>query len=172
MNIPLNINWQQILLHLLNFLILAVGLYLLLLKPVQKFMKQRSDHYEEQEEQAAKSRSEAEELKKEYEKRIEASAEEIDVMKTEEMKRATKETQEILQHAKSQAGKIISEAEKEAQVSSKKAFKNSQRELAQMVVSAAEKLMIKEHSSENDLEIYDKFLLSLKEGERHDGEQE
>ena len=30
MNIPLNIDWQQILLHLLNFVILAGGLYLLL----------------------------------------------------------------------------------------------------------------------------------------------
>ena len=34
MNIPLNIDWQQILLHLLNFVILAGGLYLLLYKPV------------------------------------------------------------------------------------------------------------------------------------------
>lgn len=30
MNIPLNIDWQQILLHLFNFAILAGGLYLLL----------------------------------------------------------------------------------------------------------------------------------------------
>ena len=36
---PLNINWQQILLHLLNLVILAVGLYLILYKPVKKFMQ-------------------------------------------------------------------------------------------------------------------------------------
>ena len=30
MNIPLNIDWQQILLHLMNFVILAGGLYFLL----------------------------------------------------------------------------------------------------------------------------------------------
>ena len=34
MNIPLNIDFQQILLHLLNFAILGGGLYLLLYKPV------------------------------------------------------------------------------------------------------------------------------------------
>ena len=39
MNIPLNIDWQQILLHLLNFAILAGGLYLLLFKPVKAFME-------------------------------------------------------------------------------------------------------------------------------------
>ena len=39
MNIPLNIDWQQILLHLLNFVILAGGLYLLLYQPVKAFME-------------------------------------------------------------------------------------------------------------------------------------
>ena len=41
MNIPLNIDWQQILLHLLNFVILAGGLYLLLYKPVKTVMEKR-----------------------------------------------------------------------------------------------------------------------------------
>ena len=41
MNLPLNIDFQQILLHLLNFVILAGGLYLLLYKPVNKFIKKR-----------------------------------------------------------------------------------------------------------------------------------
>ena len=38
---PLNIDWQQILLHLLNFVILAGGLYFLLYKPVKNFMLAR-----------------------------------------------------------------------------------------------------------------------------------
>ena len=46
MNIPLNIDWQQILLHLLNFAILAGGLYLLLYKPVKAFMEQRQAYYQ------------------------------------------------------------------------------------------------------------------------------
>lgn len=45
MNIPLNIDWQQILLHLLNFVILAGGLYFLLYKPVKQFMAKREEHY-------------------------------------------------------------------------------------------------------------------------------
>ena len=39
MNVPLNINWQQILLHLFNFIILAGGLYILLYKPVKNFIQ-------------------------------------------------------------------------------------------------------------------------------------
>ena len=41
MNLPLNIDFQQILLHLLNFVILAGGLYLLLYKPVNKFITEK-----------------------------------------------------------------------------------------------------------------------------------
>ncbi len=37
MGIPLNIDWQQILLHIFNLLILVGGLYLLLYKPVKDF---------------------------------------------------------------------------------------------------------------------------------------
>ena len=45
MNIPLNIDWQQILLHFFNFSILVGGLYLLLFKPVKSFMEKREKHY-------------------------------------------------------------------------------------------------------------------------------
>ena len=52
MNIPLNIDWQQIILHLLNFAILAGGLYFLLYHPVRKFMDQREEHYRQMENEA------------------------------------------------------------------------------------------------------------------------
>ena len=48
-NIPLNIDWQQILLHLFNFSILVGGLYLLLFKPVKNFMDKRAKHYADME---------------------------------------------------------------------------------------------------------------------------
>ena len=46
MNLPLNIDFQQIFLHLFNFAILAFGLYILLYKPVKDFLEKRQEHYE------------------------------------------------------------------------------------------------------------------------------
>ena len=43
MQIPLNIDWQQILLHWLNLAILAGGLYFLLFKPVKQFLRRFND---------------------------------------------------------------------------------------------------------------------------------
>ena len=52
MNIPLNIDFQQILLHLLNFAILGGGLYLLLYKPVKQFMEKREAYYRQEHDDA------------------------------------------------------------------------------------------------------------------------
>ena len=56
MNIPLNIDWQQILLHFFNFSILVGGLYLLLFKPVKSFMEKREKHYADMEAAAESER--------------------------------------------------------------------------------------------------------------------
>ena len=50
--LPLNIDFQQILLHLANFAILFVGLYILLYKPVKDFMAKREAHYKEMDDEA------------------------------------------------------------------------------------------------------------------------
>ena len=70
MNIPLNIDIIQILLHMLNFVILAGGLTFLLYKPVVKFMDERRQQFAEEE---AKNKADAEEnerLHEEFEKKI------------------------------------------------------------------------------------------------------
>lgn len=63
MSIPLNIDWQQILLHLFNFAILAGGLYLLLYKPVKQFMEQREADYRKAHDAAQAAQAQAEQLK-------------------------------------------------------------------------------------------------------------
>lgn len=70
MNIPLNIDFQQILLHLLNFAILGGGLYLLLYKPVKQFMEKREAYYRQEHDDAETDRAQAEEYKKNYEKQL------------------------------------------------------------------------------------------------------
>ena len=77
MNIPLNIDWQQILLHLMNFVILAGGLYFLLYKPVKAFMDKRAAYYQERADQAAQTTQAAQQLKADYEARLSAADDEI-----------------------------------------------------------------------------------------------
>ena len=53
--VPLNIDWQQILLHLFNFTILFGALYILLYKPVKNFMDGREAHYADMDSKATQA---------------------------------------------------------------------------------------------------------------------
>ena len=93
MNIPLNIDWQQILLHLLNFAILAGGLYLLLYKPVKAFMAKREGWYQQQADAAEKTRQEAEALKAAAQAQAEKLLSDARVIAENDRKRVMEETE-------------------------------------------------------------------------------
>ena len=103
MNIPLNIDWQQILLHLMNFVILAGGLYFLLYKPVKAFMDKRAAYYQEQADQAAQTTQAAQQLKADYEARLSAADDEIREEKKQAQKDAAAAAQQQLDAAKTYA---------------------------------------------------------------------
>ena len=67
---PLNIDVQQILLHMFNLVLLFGILYVLLYKPVHDFMAKREEEYKDREAKTRDALSEAEKLKGDYEKMI------------------------------------------------------------------------------------------------------
>ena len=73
----MNIDLQQIFLHLLNFTILLAGLYFLLYEPVKKFMNKRTAYYEDLDRQAKEKMEEARRVRRSYEERLMEAEEEI-----------------------------------------------------------------------------------------------
>ena len=147
MNIPLNIDWQQILLHMFNFTILAGGLYFLLYKPVKDFMEKRLEYYTNLEAEAAKKLEEAEKVEKEYQNRLK----QIDVEISEKKEQAEKETEErvvaVLEEARKQKEKIIAEAHIFAQKEKKKMLLEAKEEIVKLAVAATKKLLSNEEGS-------------------------
>ena len=123
MNIPLNIDWQQILLHLLNFAILAGGLYLLLYKPVKAFMAKREGWYQQQADEAEKTRQEAEALKAD----AQAQAEKI---LTDARALAESDRRKVLEETQHQVKELVSEAAEKLVLSSDGAVLDQFLELA------------------------------------------
>lgn len=153
MSIPLNIDWQQILLHLFNFAILAGGLYLLLYRPVKKFMEQRQDHYKSMYQKAQQDQERAEKLKAEYEDKL--SQVEISITQ-----RKTKAEQELSQlrnqrvaEAKQEAEAILAKARESAKREQEELVSGASKELVDMAVTAAEKIVLGV-----DGDPYDQFL--------------
>lgn len=153
MNIPLNIDWQQILLHLFNFAILAGGLYLLLYRPVKQFIAQREEHYRSMRDEAEQDRSQAGLLKDEYSLKL--SEVDADIAK----RRADAEAElEALcarrtADAKQEAEQILAKAQESARRERDDILAKASRELVEAAVTAAEKLAL-----QPDSDPYEQFL--------------
>lgn len=142
MNIPLNIDWQQIILHLLNFAILAGGLYFLLYRPVRKFMDQREEHYRQMENEAQQRLDQAKATEEEYRQQLKQAGDEI-------------------RQEKAQA--ILATAREAAERYHDKAVQDTQKELQELAVTAAEKLVL-----QSDGDALDQFLNAAERGSGHE----
>ncbi len=141
MNLPLNIDWQQILLHLGNFALLSLGLYLLLCKPVKSFMDKRTEAIEKQADEAKSKLDEATALKLEYEKRLEDADKEAQDIKVKASEQAQAAADAKLKDAEKQKEKIISDAKVAAQRQKEKVLEESKQEIIELAAQMAEKVL-------------------------------
>ncbi len=158
MNIPLNIDWQQILLHLLNFSILTLGLYLLLYSPVRNFMEERAEHYKKLGSQAQDKLKQAEDLGDFYRERLGSAETVIEKRKADAAQKAKQAADTLLQNAEKQAEKLLSDAREDAERERTKILEDSRQEIARMAMAAAEKLLTQSPSG-----ALDQFLAAAKE---------
>ena len=157
MNIPLNIDWQQILLHLLNFSILTLGLYLLLYDPVRNFMEERAEHYKKLNSETQEKLKQAEDLETSYRERLGDIEITIDERKADAAQEAKLAADKLLQSAKEQAAKLLLDAQDAAQRERAKILEDSRQEIASMAMAATEKLLAQSASV-----TLDQFLAAAK----------
>ena len=154
MNIPLNIDWQQILLHLFNFALLFAILYYLLYKPVKDFMKKRELYYKEMDEKAKDGLTEADKLKAEYENKLKSAEEEVSAIKLKAGEATESTRKEILDKAEKEADKIVAEARKRAKDEHDRMLDEARSEITEIISMAAEKVVAGENVSDS----FDSFL--------------
>lgn len=161
MNIPLNIDWQQIVLHLFNFVILAAGLYVLLYQPVKDFMKKRETYYRGLSDAAQGELEKAETLRKSYDEKWDKVEEELRRKRAEVQSEMKQEQQTKIEETKKQCEELLSQAKVNATQEKQKILEEAREEAAHLAVSALEKLTV---SAQGDsLETF------LEEAERRSG---
>lgn len=164
MNLPLNIDLRQILLHMLNFVILAFGMYFILYKPVKEFMDKRKKIYEAMDDEAKGNLEKSESLKKEYEEKLEIADEEIKKSREKSEIQANADAAAIIEKAQKEAESILNRSKKQAEYESKEALRRANREISEITVNAAKKMIYGDTS-----EAFDAFLESTK-GDQDVGE--
>ena len=151
--VPLNIDWQQILLHLLNFAILFFVLYLVLYKPVKNFMDKRKAGYEEMDEKAKTNLAESEKVKAEYEAKLAEAESEAEGIKHKAYQEAAAIAKETTDEAHEQAAQIVSKAQKQAQEEQKRIVAETSAQIEQLAKDAAKRAIFDSTS-----DAYNKFL--------------
>ena len=155
---PLNIDIVQILLHLLNFVILAGGLTFLLFKPVGRFLEERRKRFEEQARENAEKAAENERLNQEYQEKIRNADTEIAEMRTAAEQEAAAAARVYLDNAKERADEMIRAAETEAEARKSQILESAHTEISELVLSAAQKLVENTEEEDRTHALYDAFL--------------
>ena len=136
MNIPLNIDWQQILLHVLNFVILFGGLYFLLYKPVKNFMAKREAYYKDMDKAAAEKLAAAENEQQKYSGLIGKAQDEAAELKKKAMADADAAAKAHLEQ------RILADAKRAALAEKNKVLQEANAQIEEMVSAAVDKLLV------------------------------
>lgn len=141
MGVPLNIDWQQILLHLFNFCLLFGGLWLLLYKPVEGFMQKRTEYYSQMQQEAEKKLAAATKREKEYDARLQNAEQEISDLKSNAVLQANQTAEGIVADANAQREKILNDAKKAADAEKEKAVQEANLQIEGLVEGAIQKML-------------------------------
>lgn len=152
--VPLNINLQQIMLHLFNFTILFGALYILLYKPVKNYMQSRESYYADMDDKAKSELKAAEDSRRAYDDKVQAFDEEVRAEKSKAYKAIDEERSRRLADAKAAAEKIVADARTEAGRQKNEIISSAQKEIQDMVTDAMEKLTLEQSASD----AFDQFL--------------
>lgn len=135
---PLNIDFQQILLHFLNFVILFAALYFILYSPVKKFIDAREESYKKAAEKAAENKKAAEDALSTLDEKLSEREAEAKHERDEMLKSAGEQAKKIVADAKAEADEIIEKARADAEALKKKAIADSREDLTEIAVSSVE----------------------------------
>lgn len=154
----LSIDIVQILLHMLNFVILAGGLTLLLYKPVMKFLAERKAHFEALEEQSVAAKEESERLQEAYATRISDAEAEIAALRQKAEREGAALAKSYIDEAKEKSAAIVAAAENAAEMRRAQILDSAQTEIGELVLEATQKLLSDTADEQRTRALYDEFL--------------
>ncbi|WP_053954734.1 F0F1 ATP synthase subunit B [Inediibacterium massiliense] len=149
--------WTLVL-QLLNTFILYIVLKKLLFKPVKEFMENRQNNIVKSIEEAEKKNKFADEMKKEYQGRIDSIEQQGRKMIEEASKKAEQRASSIVKEAEEEASKVMKRVQEETKREHEKLIHTLKDEVASLAVMAAGKIVNENLKEENHQKLIQDFL--------------
>ena len=161
----LNITWQGILLHLFNLVILTVGLYYLLFKPVKKMIRERQEKVKKIEKENADLNEEVKALKNSSREALAEAKKEAAAMHENAVKVANRKADEIVSDAKARAKEIVARTETEMDEERAKLRSDLEKQIADVSLAVAEKVVGRDITKEDNRRLIEESLKEWSEKE-------
>ncbi|MGY3776941.1 ATP synthase F0 subunit B [Helcococcus sueciensis] len=153
----LGINFQQILLHVFNFVLLLLVLNELLYKPIVKFMDDREAYYKSLDKETNENLEKSKGLLKQRELELKDIHIEANRIKEKAIKESQVQAKQEINQAKEEGKKIIEKARSQSKLEKDILIRNTKKDLREVAIEAAAKLSL----LNND--VYDDFLKHVNE---------
>ena len=150
-----HIDWKIIIAQSINFVIVLFVLYFLIVKPLKKLMKERSEHIEGGLHDAKANAELLANTKKEYDTIVASARTEAHTIFQEGKKEAESKKSEMIENAKKEVDNMILNGKKVLESEKAKILEEVKNEIVGLVVKATEKLL----ESKSD-EKFDSNLMS------------
>lgn len=153
LHIDANIFWTVV-----NLLILFIVLRIFLFKPVLGMIEKRKKIIADTLSNADRTKSDADELKKQYEDSLKDAKQESFQIVSDAKDRAQLQYNQIIEKATADASQIVNQANAAAQAEHDKLMKDAQAELAEVALAAASKLLGTTVDAKTNKDMLDAFL--------------
>ncbi len=154
----LGITWESIVLHLFNLVVLTVGLYFLLFRPVKKMIKQRQEKVKKIEKENADLNEEVKQMKSSSEKVLSEAKKEAAAIHESAVKVANQKADEIVAEARDRAKTLVSQTQRAMDEERGKLRADIEKQIADVSVAVAEKVLAKTITPEDNKELIEQCL--------------
>lgn len=147
-----------------NLLILFLFLKKLLFKPLKKMIDSRQKEIDDMYEDAEKSKSDAANIKTEYEKKLENANEESEEILKNAMRKAKLREEEILRDANEKAARTMERAYEQVELEKKRAINEVKDEVAEIALGIASAVIERDVKEDEHKAFIDGFIENMGDG--------
>ena len=152
------INFWTMLFAWCNLLILYLVLKKILFKPVKNMIDSRQEEIDKMYSDAEEKVKNAEEMRVEYESRLESAKSESEEILKSAQRRATLKEEEILKDAHKEAQRVIERADEQIALEKKRILNEVKDEVSHMAIDIAEAVIGRDVSEDEHRSLIDSFI--------------
>lgn len=154
----LGLEWQSVVLHLFNLVVLTVGLYFLLFKPVKRMVKERQAKVKKIEKENAELNEEVKKMKESTEAVLSDAKKEAATIHENAVKVANQKADDIVSSARREAKSLIERTEQEMEEEHRKLQSDIERQITDVSLAVAEKMLSRQITPEDDKKLIEDSL--------------